>query len=82
MSTPTPSVGLPKVLTEAVRKVELVGVSFELTLDLRRLRPRHTRLNRFAVLLDPEEVWLLLSLDELDVLEELEELSISCNTPG
>ena len=57
-------------------------VSLELALDLQRLRPLRTRLKRLAVVLEPEEPSLSLSLDEVDELEELEEPSISASTPG
>ena len=71
------------MLADGVRIVEgTEAVSFELALDLRRLRPRRTRLMRLAVVFDPDESSDALPLDELELSEELEEFSISAKTPG
>lgn len=76
---------LLNVPTDAVRDVRgREGTSLELALDLRRLLPLNTLLIRFAVVLDPEDLILSLSLllDELEELDEVEEPSISAKTPG
>ena len=74
---------LLKLLADGVPMVEgKDGVSFELALDLRRLRPLRTRLMRFAVVWEPEELSESLELEEFDESDELEELSISAKTPG
>jgi hypothetical protein len=86
----TDSVGLrikpasEKVPADGVRVTEgsTEGALSELTLDLRRLLPLKARRIRFAVVCDPEESSESLPLDEPEVSDELEELSISCNTPG
>lgn len=73
------------VPTDGVRDVRgREGTSLELALDLRRLLPLKTLLMRLAVVLDPEDLTLSLSLplDELDELDEVEEPSISAKTPG
>lgn len=68
---------------DGVRKVEGTdGVSLELALDLRGLRPLKTLFMRLAVVFDPEEPSVSLPLDELEVSEELEDPSISARTPG
>lgn len=58
------------------------GVSFELALDLRRLRPLKARLMRLAVVFDPDEASVSLPPDELEESEELDEPSMSARTPG
>lgn len=60
------------------------GASLELALDLRRFRPLKTRLIRLAVVLDLDDASVSLALlpDELDEPDELEDPSISANTPG
>ena len=69
--------------TEGVRSVDgNDGVSFELVLDLRRFRPRKTLLMRVAVVTDPEDASVLVSLDEDDPSDELEESKTSCRSPG
>lgn len=74
---------LANVLAEGVRIVEgIEGVSLELALDLRRLRPLRTRLMRFAVVLEPEEPSLSLSPEVDEASEELDEFSMSARTPG
>lgn len=68
---------------DGVRKVEgAEGVSFELALDLRRLRPLRTLLMRLAVVFDPEDPTVSLPLDELEVSDELDDPNISAKTPG
>ena len=56
-------------------------VSSELTLDLRRFR-RSARRIRLAVVWEPELLSESDEDDELELSEELEEFSISANTPG
>ncbi len=58
------------------------SASFELALDLRRLRPLKARLMRFAVVLDADEASVSLPSEELVESEELDEPSISARTPG
>ena len=58
------------------------GVSLELALDLRRLRPLRTLRKRFAVVLDPEDPSVSLLLEELPLSDELEDPNISANMPG
>lgn len=71
------------VEADGVRKVEgTEGVSFELALDLRRLRPLRTLLMRLAVVFDPEDPSVSLPPDELEVSDELDDPSISARTPG
>lgn len=71
------------VEADGVRKVDgTERVSFELALDLRRLRPLRTLLMRLVVVFDPEDLSVSLLLDELEVSEELEDPSISARTPG
>jgi len=57
------------------------GVSFELALDLRRLRWK-ALLILLAVVWDPVLESLSLELDDSEELEELEELNASAKTPG
>lgn len=72
-----------KVLADGVRIVDgTEGMSLELALDLRRLRPLKTLLIRFAVVFDPDEPSVSLPLEEPDVSEELEEFSMSAKIPG
>ena len=72
-----------KVPTDGVRIAEgIEGVSLELALDLRRLRPRNARLIRFAVVCESEESSESLAWDESVVSDELDEPSISANKPG
>ncbi len=71
------------VLADGVRSVEgTEGVSLELALDLRRLRPLKTLLMRFAVVLDPDESSVSLPLEVLELSEELEDPSMSARIPG
>jgi len=71
------------VVTDGVRSVEgNEGVSLELALDLRRLRPRKTLLIRLAVVTDPEDSSDSVSLDEDELSDELEESKTSCKSPG
>lgn len=76
---------LLNVPTDGVRDVRgREGTSLELALDLRLLLPLRTLLIRLAVVLDPEDLTLSLSLllDELEGLDEVEDPSISAKTPG
>ena len=74
---------LLKLLAEGVPIVEGKDcVSFELALDLRRLRHLRTRFMRFAVVCESEDPSESLELEELEDSEELDEFSISANTPG
>lgn len=71
------------VLADGVRIVEGTdAVLFELALDLRRLRPLRTLLIFFAVVFELEDPSESLLLDGLELSEELEEFSMSANTPG
>lgn len=75
--------GLVCVPTDGVRMTDgMDGVSFELALDLRRLRPLKARLIRFAVVFDPDEASVSLPSEGLEESEELDEPSISARTPG
>ena len=68
---------------DGVRRAEGArAVSLELAFDLRRLLPLKARLILFAVVWDPELASESLSLEELDVSDELEECNISASTPG
>lgn len=71
------------MLADGVRVVEgPEGVSLELALDFRRLRPLRTLRIRFAVVWDPDDPSVSLPLEELEVSEELEDPSISARMPG
>ena len=77
----SPAMLFPLVWDEGVRTLEGTdGASFELAFDLRRFL-RSARLIRWVVLREDE--LLSESVSELDeLLEELEEPSISARTPG
>lgn len=84
MTSPRSKV-LLNVPTDGVRTVEGTdGASLELALDLRRLLPLKTLFIRLAVVLEPEDPSLSLSLlpEEPGELDDVEEPSISAKTPG